>query len=141
MYDPYAHEVVAVPSVSAGSFPSVTVPGSQEWRIEGVSFVLDTSGVAGARLVRLEYLNGNYETFFTAAAPFTVAANGLTRFSFGIGMQQFGANNAANIGGPLPNFRLPPGHGVLWNGDNFDVGDQFSGAFLFVRQYVVQDRG
>jgi hypothetical protein len=115
------------------------VPSSVVQRIVAVSFVLVADANAANRIARVEYLNAAGDVFFAAAAPFTVTAGVTSRLNFGIGIQQFGANAAAQIGGPLPDFMLIGGLAVRVAVASIQVGDQISAASLFADQWPIRD--
>jgi hypothetical protein len=139
-YDPdYSHEPITIgaPAVATG-FTHV-VPGATRQRIVSVSFVLAADANAANRIPRVEFLNAAGAVFFAVAAPFTVTANVTSRLNFGIGIQQFGANAAAQIGAGLPAFKLNAGLAVRVAVAAIQAGDQISGASLFVDQWAVRD--
>jgi uncharacterized membrane protein YjjP (DUF1212 family) len=115
------------------------VPSSTVQRIVSVSFVLVADANAANRIARVEYLNAAGDVFFAVAAPFTVTAAVTSRLSFAIGMPQYGANAAAQIGGPLPDFLLIGGLALRVAVASIQAGDQISGASLFVDQLPIRD--
>jgi hypothetical protein len=135
----YSHEVITVGSPAVATGFSRTVPGASRWRVQSVSFVLVADANAANRIARVEYLDASGAVFAAVAAPFTVTANITSRLTFGIGIVQFGANAAAQIGASLPNLRLNPGLSVRVAVAAIQAGDQISGAALFVDQWAVRD--
>jgi hypothetical protein len=135
----YSHEVVTIgsPAVATGFTKRVT--GASRWRVQSVSFVLVADANAANRIARVEYLDAAGAVFFAVAAPFTVTANITSRLNFGIGIQQFGANAAAQIGAGLPAFKLNAGLAIRVAVTAIQAGDQISGASLFVDQWAVRD--
>ena len=135
----YAHEPITIGSPPVATGFTHVVPGSSRQRIVAVSFILVADANAANRIARVEYLNAAGAVFFAVAAPFTVTANITSRLNFGIGVQQFGANAAAQIGGPLPDFNLAAGLAVRVAVTAIQAGDQISGASLFVDQWAVRE--
>ena len=139
-YDPdYSHEVVTVGSPAVATGFTRTVPGASRWRIQSVSFVLVADANAANRIPRVEYLDAAGNVFAAVAAPFNLTANLTARFTFAIGVIQFGANAAAQIGASLPDLHLNPGLSVRVAVGGVQAGDQISGAALFVDQWAVRD--
>jgi hypothetical protein len=135
----YSHEVITVGSPVVATGFTRTVPGASRWRVQSLSFVLVADANAANRIARVEYLDAAGAVFAAVAAPFTVTANITSRLTFGIGIVQFGANAAAQIGASLPNLRLNPGLSVRVAVAAIQAGDQISGAALFVDQWAVRD--
>jgi hypothetical protein len=135
----YSHEVVTIGSPAVATGFTHVVPGASRQRIVGVSFVLVADANAANRIARVEYLNAAGAVMFAVAAPFTVTANITSRLNFGIGIQQFGANAAAQIGAGLPAFKLNAGLAIRVAVTAIQAGDQISGASLFVDQWAVRD--
>lgn len=133
------HVPITVGAPAAGSGFTHAVPGATFQRVRVVSFLLTTDGNAASRLPRVEFLNAAGDVFAAVAAPFTLAASLAARFTFGIGLNQYGANNAAQIGGPLPDVLLESGLAVRVAIASVQAGDQVSGSSLFVDQYPVRD--
>lgn len=135
----YAHEPITIgsPAVATGFTHRVT--GATRQRIITVSFVLVADANAANRIPRVEYLNAAGDVFAAVAAPFTVTANITSRLTFGIGIVQFGANAAAQIGASLPDLHLNAGLAVRVAVAAIQAGDQISGASLFVDQWAVRD--
>jgi hypothetical protein len=139
-YDDWAqHEPVTVGAPAVATGFTHRVPGATVQRIRSVSFVLVADANAANRIARVEYLDAAGAVFAAVAAPFTVTANITSRLTFGIGIQQFGANAAAQIGGPLPDLLLQAGLAVRVAVAAIQAGDQISGASLFVDQYPIRD--
>jgi hypothetical protein len=127
---------IASPAVATGF--THTFPKSEVTRVVSVSFVLVADGNAANRICRVEYLKTEGIVFFAVAAPFTVTAGVTSRLNFGIGVQQFGANAAAQIGAALPDFELQGGCSVRVAVTAVQAGDQISAASLFVDQWPVR---
>ena len=139
-YDEWVqHEPVTIGSPAAGSGFTHTVPGSTVQRVRSLSFLLTNDGNAANRLPRVEFLNASGEVFAAVAAPFTIPANVAARYTFGVGLQQYGANGAAQIGGPIPDYKLSAGLALRVVIANVQAGDQISVASLFVDQFPLRD--
>lgn len=127
-------EVVRVPSPPAGAGFTVPVSGAETWRVLAVTFVLNTAAGGGARLPRVEYIDGSGTVFAFAGAPFTVAGALSSAFSFVVGALQFGANGAAQIGGPLPDLTLDVNTSIGVAVDAIAGADQLGDIRLYVEQ-------
>lgn len=139
MYGEWRYEPVTIGSPAVALGFTYTAPFSETTRVLGASFQLVTDANAANRIARLEYLNAAGAVFFTVASPFTVTANLTSRLNFGVGLQQFGANAAAQIGGPLPDFPLCGGLAVRLAVTAIQAGDQVQGISLYVAQRTVRD--
>jgi hypothetical protein len=115
------------------------VPGASRWRVQSLSFVLVADANAANRIPRVEYLDAAGNVFAAVAAPFVLTATLTARFTFAIGILQFGANAAAQIGASLPDLKLNPGLAVRVAVTGIQATDQISGAALFVDQWAVRD--
>lgn len=133
----YEPVTVGSPAVALGF--THDIPFSEIQRVLGISFQLVTDANAANRIARVEYLNASGAVFFTVASPFTVTASLTSRLNFGVGLQQFGANAAAQIGGPLPDFPLCGGLAVRVAVASIQVADQVQGISLYVAQRTVRD--
>ncbi len=133
------HEVRAIPTPAVATGFTYTVPGTVLERVMSLSFVLVADANAANRICRVEYLAANGDVFASVAAPFTVTAAITSRLTFGVGLQQFGANAAAQIGGPLLPIKLRSGLSVRVAVLNVQVGDQISVAYLSVEQWPVRE--
>src|SRR5215208_1385937 len=127
---------VGSPAVATG-FTRV-FPGSVVVVSLRKKFVLVTDGNAANRIVRVEYLNASGDVFAAVAAPALQVASITTRYTFGVGLQTFGAASAAFMGGPLPDFVLMDGLALRVVIAAVQAGDQISGASLFVAQATVR---
>jgi hypothetical protein len=134
----YSHEVITIGSPAVATGFTHVVPGASRQR--------------ASRLVRARGRRERREPdrargvpergrrgVLRVAAPFTVTANITSRLNFGIGIQQFGANAAAQIGAGLPAFKLNAGLAIRVAVTAIQAGDQISGASLFVDQWAVRD--
>lgn len=133
------HEPITVGAPAVATGFTHRVPGSTVQRIRSVSFVLVADANAANRIARVEYLNAAGDVFAAVGSPFTVTAAVTSRLTFAIGLQQFGANAAAQIGGPLPDFLLQAGLAIRVAVASIQAGDQLSGISLFVDQLPIRD--
>lgn len=123
---------IASPAVATGF--TYRVPGSEAQRVIALSFVLVSDGNAGSRIARVEFLNSSAAVMAAVASPFTQSASKTTRYTFAVGTQQFGANDAAFIGAALPDLFLRDGLAVRVAVTAIQAGDQISGISAFVAQ-------
>lgn len=135
----YSHEVVTIGSPAAGQGFLHTVPGASRQRIRSVSFVLVNAVAVANRLPRVEFLDASGAVFYSAAAPFVTTSGVTSRFNFAVGVTQLGANDAAQIQGALPSFKLNAGLSIRVAIGAVNAADQISGASLFVDQWAVRD--
>lgn len=133
------HEPITVGSPAVATGFTHVVPQAVVQRVVLVSFVLVADGNAANRIPRVEYLNAAGAVFAAVAAPFAITAGVTARFTFAIGIQQFGAAAAAQIGCALPDLLLMDGLAVRVAVAAIQAGDQISGASLFVDQSPVRD--
>lgn len=130
----WKHEPVTIASPAVATGFAYRVPGSEAQRVFTVSFVLVTDANVAARIARVEFLNASSDVFAAVASPFTQAASKTTRYTFGVGMQQYGANDAAFIGAPIPDLFLRDGLSLRVAVTAIQAGDQISGISVFVAQ-------
>lgn len=132
-------EPITVGSPAAGAGFTHPVPGAATQRIRTVSFRLVNAAAAANRIPRVEFLDAAGAVFAAVAAPFKTTTGVTSRFTFGIGLNQYGADDAAQIGGPLPDLELIAGLAVRVVVGAMNAGDQIDGAALFVEQLAVRD--
>lgn len=132
------HEVAMIGATSGTTPAAYTVPGSVQVDVLSVSFLYTASSDAGTRTVRLEFLDGAGNVFAAAASPFTMVASDATTFTFGVGMQQFGANSAKYIGTGIPPIRLCDGYGFRVRCVNSAAADTIGPTFLNGRWHRVR---
>lgn len=130
--------VVARPLPAAGGGFAVPVPGTQRWEIVSVSLKLVDAAAAGARLVSLNFLDPDGIMFASIPATFTVGNAITSRLLFAVGIQQFGANDAAGIGTPIPPYTLDVSSSISVTFTNANASDQVSEIRLAVRQWNVR---
>jgi hypothetical protein len=136
-----SHEPLVLPSPAAGAALTYTIPGSVEQMVLSVSFTLTCAAGGGVRTPHVDFLDYSGQPFASVGAPFTVAATFASRLTFGVGVQQFGAANAARIGAGIPPLRLGDGLQVRLTADGLAAGDTITLARMFVRQWAVRPFG
>jgi hypothetical protein len=124
------------PAVSTGF--TYACPGTVEQIVQAVTFKLVTDGNAANRIAVLSFNDQDGTTFAAIASPFTQAASLTTLYTFSVGTTQFGANDAANIGVPIPPFKLTVGLSLALTLTAKQVGDQVSDVRLAVQQFNVR---
>jgi hypothetical protein len=75
------------------------------------------------------------------SSGFTQTAGLTTVYTFGLGLVQYGANAAANIGAPLADLILCRGQKLQTTITNIQAGDAISNARLVVDQYAAPGQG
>jgi FtsP/CotA-like multicopper oxidase with cupredoxin domain len=121
----------SIPS-QAGTTPSqYTVAGAVQVDVLAVSFTYTASAAAGTRTVRLEFVNDAGQVFAPTAAAFTIIATNVAAYTFGVGVQQAGANSAANISAGIPPIRLTDGMGFQVRCTNSDSADTITNIHLY----------
>lgn len=131
-------EPVTIGSPAVASGFTYRFSGAEVTKLISVSFVVVTDANAASRIPRVEFLDSTGAVFFAVAAPFTQAATKTTRYNFGIGVEQFGANDAAQMGAGLPEFHLTENEAIRVAVAAIQAGDQLSGIHLFVDQRSVR---
>lgn len=133
-----SHEPITLPSPVAGSGLTHTVPGTVMEQVLSVSFVYSCSGAAGTRVPRIDFLDYGGVPFASVQTPFTLIATNVCRVTFGVGVQQFGAASAAEIGAGIPAMCL--GDGLSWTltATGILAADTITAARAFVRQWRVR---
>lgn len=100
--------------------------------IQAVTFELVTSNHVANRIPFVTFTDPLGAVAAATAAPFSLAASKTSLFSFFNGGAQYGANDAALIGGPLPalsvDVRMTLNIGVTL----IDAGDQLQNVRLYV---------
>jgi hypothetical protein len=127
--------VVAIPHPAAGAGFTYSAPGSQRTRIVTVAFQLVTSATVATRTVVVSYKDSDGTVFYSVPAPFTQAASKTTEYSFALGIVNYGVNDGANIGGPLPDVTLDVGESLVVTVTNVDTTDAVTNVRLYAEQY------
>lgn len=124
------HDTASIPGQSGTTPTQYTVPGAVQVDVYSVSFTYTASAAAGTRTVRLEFVDDAGNVFAPVAAAFTIIATNAATFTFGVGVQQYGANSAAYIGAGIPPVRLVDGMGFRVRCANADSGDTITNMIL-----------
>lgn len=127
---------VPTPAVATGW--SFVDPGTMESVVVACSFRLVTDANAASRIVVFSFTDSQGTAIFPVASPFTQAASKTTDYTFAVGIQQFGANDAANIGCGIPALKLRSGLGISVSVTAVQVGDQISRVRLGLSQWPVR---
>lgn len=134
----YSHEPVALPDPAAGAALTVTVPGAVEWQVLAASFTYTASGAAANRIPFIRFIDQTGVAVADVGAPFLLVATNVSRITFGVGVQQFGANSAVRIGAGIPALRLGDGMQVQLGATAIAAGDTITDARLYVKQWRVR---
>jgi hypothetical protein len=134
----YSHEPVALAAPPAGQALTYTVPGAVEQEVLAVSFTYTASAAPANRVPFVQFLDQGGGIVCEVATPFLLVATNVARVTFGVGMQQFGANSAARLGAGIPPLRLGDGMRVRLSATAIAAADTITGARLFVRQWRVR---
>jgi hypothetical protein len=127
-----SHEVVVVGPPAAGPAAVYTVPGAVQVEILAVSFLYTASANAATRTPLIQFLDQTGVAFCEVGAPFTITANTASQVTFGVGIVQFGANNAARMGAGIPRLRLEDGLQMSVTANLINVTDTITNVRLFV---------
>lgn len=133
-----ASQFVPSPAPAVGDGFTYTVPGTMDQEIVAVSFQLVTDDNAADRIAVFSFLDPDGNPYAPVGSAFTQAASLTTVYTFAVGIQQFGADDAANIGVPIPAVKMLSGYGVQVSLDAVQVGDQISGVRLLLNQWPVR---
>lgn len=136
-YEGDLSQVVSVPNPGAGNELSYSFPGSEDSRLRAVTFQLVTSATVATRTVFLDYVDGSGVVIARHSSGFTQTAGLTTLYTFGVGINAYGANAAANIGSPLIDLLLRHGMKVQTTIVNLDSGDVISNVRLVLDQFPV----
>lgn len=130
---------VGIPNPAAGGGLTYRLPGSERQRILAVTFQLVASADAGNRKPVLAYKDGGGVAFAAVGLPYSQTAGITTVYTFAVGLQMFGADDAANMGGPLPDLPLDVGESLVLTITNVDNTDAVTAVRLFVEQQHVRE--
>ncbi len=125
-------EPVILPDPPAGQGFEHSPPGPVLELVQAVTFRLTAAAGGGARIPVVSYLDGSGQAFAVTGAPFNLAGGQAGLFSFFVGGNQYGANAAAHIGGPLPAIWLDMRSTLSVDAEGIAAGDQFSDLRLYV---------
>ena len=144
-YDPLSywrlhgsHRVVSLPSPAAGAALTTTVPGAVQWEIAALSFLYTASANAATRIPFISFLDQSATIFCKVNTAYNITASNTSQVTFGVGLDQFGANNSASMGSSIPEMRLADGLQVQVSADAINVADTITAVRLFVCQYEVR---
>lgn len=107
--------------------------------VVAATFTLTTAVAVADRYARVVYLDRQGRTIYLAQSPFKRQASGTQVASFGLGGDQFGADNAAAVGGPLPELWLSGAEKVQLSLLNIQAADTITHALLWVAEYGEAD--
>jgi hypothetical protein len=130
--------LLTVPDPAANAGFTQGMPGTEDTMVVACSFRLVTDSNVANRIVVFQFLDSNGTAIFPVAAPFTQAASKTTDYTFAVGIQQFGANDAANIGAGIPPLKLYVGLSVAVTITAKQAGDQVSRIRLGLSQWPVR---
>lgn len=133
-----SHRVVSLPSPAAGAALTYTVPGSVQQELVSVSFLFTASGNAATRIPFVSFLDQSGTTFCKVNTAYTITATNTSQVTFGVGLDQFGANNSVSMGSSIPELRLVDGLQVQVSADAINATDTITAARLYVCQYDVR---
>ncbi len=133
------NEPVALGSPAAGANLTATVPGSVEWEVQSVSFLYTASSNSATRIPFFKVVDWGGTIVCMVQTPYTLVASDASQISFGVGVQQFGANSAANIGAGIPALRLGDGMRIVLGATAINATDQISAARIFVRRWRLRE--
>jgi hypothetical protein len=127
-----------VPDPAANAGFTSAMEGTEDTIVMACSFRLVTDANVANRIVVFQWLDSNGTAVFPVAAPYTQAASKTTDYTFAVGIQQFGANDAANIGTGIPPLKLYVGLSVAVTITAKQAGDQVSRIRLGLAQWPVR---
>jgi hypothetical protein len=130
--------IIGRPNPAASTGFTYSCPGTAEQIVQAVTFKLVTDAQAADRIAVLSFKDQDGTTFAAIASPFTQAASLTTLYTFSVGTTQFGADDAANIGVPIPPFKLTVGLSLVLTLTAKQSGDQVSDVRLAVQQFNVR---
>jgi len=134
-----SHEFVTLGAPAAGAALTVTVPGSVEWEVLAVSFLYTADANAANRFPSLSILDQSGSGIGPICTPFKLVATDASRITFGVGIVQFGADSAAQIGCGIPPMRIQDGLRIRLTATNIQATDTIAAARLYVRQWRVRE--
>jgi hypothetical protein len=107
--------------------------------VVAATFTLTTAVAVADRFARVVYLDRQGRTIQIIQSPFKRQAAGTQVASFGLGGDQFGADNAAAVGGPLPELWLSGAEQVQLTLLNIQAADTITHALLWVAELGEDD--
>lgn len=134
----YSHEPVSLGNPAAGQALTRAVPGAVEWEIQSVSFTFTAAAAVANRIPFLQVLDTGGVAVCEVATPFLLVATNVARVTFGVGIQQFGANSAIRLGAGIPALRLGDGMRIVLGATAMQGADTITAARMYVRQWSVR---
>lgn len=138
MYPRWEARVVGLPGAAATAGVSYVIPGASRIRLRAVTFKLVTLAGVANRIAVVSLFKASGDAVVSVAAPFVQTASKTSLYTFGEGLQQFGANDAARIGGPFVGGCLPENLTLAVSVLAAQAGDVLSGVRLLLEQHVEQ---
>lgn len=118
--------IQALANPAAGVGFSIPTPGTVEQELQALTFTVVSDANAASRIVVVKFLDPTGVSFTEVASGFTQAASKTSVYTFAVGIQEFGANDAANIGVPIPALQLDVTLSLSVSITGVQVGDQVS---------------
>lgn len=125
-------EPVILADPPAGQGFAYAPSGAVYEQIRAVTFKLVDAVAGTTRVPIVSYLDGSGLAFAVAAPSFNLGSGQTSVFSFAVGIQPYGANAAAHIGGPLPPLWLDMRATFDVSVDGIQGADQISDVRLYV---------
>jgi hypothetical protein len=127
-------QVVPIPAPAAGAGFSYKYGRNEFWKPRVVCFQLVTSATVASRIVYLDVIDGGGLKIGRFSSGYTQTASLTSVYTFGINMNEYGANAAASIGAPIPELWLHPGAKLSVGVTAIDTTDQLSAINLTLDQ-------
>jgi hypothetical protein len=129
--------IVALDDALATAGMTYVIPHTVRVRVAAVTFTLTAAAGGGVRRPAVLFVDGTGQTVVAAGSPFTRSAGAASVFSFGVDLEQFGANDAAIIGAGLPRVALPDNVAVVVSVVGAQAADKLSHGRLLLAQSPV----
>lgn len=129
--------VATVSDPGAGNTFAYKIGGACEQLLQAVTFVAVTSIAVADRRPVVDYIDPGGAIFYRVALPFKLTAGKTSVVSFGVGVNQFGADDAGSMGAGLPALRLYSGMTVQGGLLGMQGADELSDCRLFVEQWPI----
>ena len=130
--------IISLGSPAAGAGFTYTNPGTVVQSILSVSFHMVNAVAAGSRIPTLSFLDADGAAFANVASGFTAGSGVTADFLFAQGIQEFGANDAAAIGVPIPPYKLGVGTSLSLAVTAKNAADQISVVRIVVAKWPVR---
>lgn len=132
------HEFVTLTSPAAGAALTYTVPGAVNLEVLALSFTYTADANAANRFPSLAILDQSGQAIGPICTPYKLVATDVSRITFGVGIVQFGADSAAQIGCGIPPLRIQDGLRIRVTATNIQATDTITLARMYVRQWGVR---